>query len=201
MPLRRKPSQRRSQERVALILRSTVEILQTQGIAAVTTNSIASQAGIPVSSIYQYFRDKVEILAALYLDYLAGIEAVMEEFNTPERLALPWQEYFSEAIEAVARQETRDQITRELDIGLALFPELMEIELAHREKVTERLAVTLRRLGSSWSTARLKRLALFLYEVNSSAWRHRERPDTVANELLEWQTAAMLAVVSRCMET
>jgi AcrR family transcriptional regulator len=178
-----------------------VEILQTQGIVAVTTNSIASQAGIPVSSIYQYFRDKVEILAALYIDYLAEIEEVMDEFDTPERLALPWQEYFTESIKAVSLQEVRDQINRELDIGLALFPELMEIELAHRDKVTERLATTLRQLGSGWSAARLKRLALFLYEINSSVWRYRVQADTVDDELLEWKTAAMLAVVSRCMES
>jgi AcrR family transcriptional regulator len=201
LPHRRKPSQRRSQERVALILRSTVEILRTQGIAAVTTNSIASQAGIPVSSIYQYFPDKVAILAALYRDYLASIEQVMDEFNTPARLALPWQEYFTESIRAIYRQEIRDQIDRELDIGMALYPELMEIEQAHREKMAGRLATTLQQLGSSWSIAKLERLALFLYEINSSVWRYRAQRDTVNDELLDWQTVAMLALVGRCMES
>lgn len=201
MSPRRKPSQRRSRERVALILRATTEILQTQGIAAVTTNSIASHAGIPVSSIYQYFPDKVAILSALYREYLANIERVMDEFDTPERLALPWREYFTESIEAISRQEVSDCIDRELDIGLALFPELMAIERAHQEKVAERLARTLRQLGSKWSIAKLKRLGLFLYEINSYAWHYRAQPDTVESELLEWQTAAMLAVVERCMES
>jgi len=178
-----------------------MEILQTQGISAVTTNSIASHAGIPVSSIYQYFPDKVAILSALYREYLANIERVMDEFDTPERLALPWREYFTESIEAISRQEVSDYIDRELDIGLALFPELMAIERAHQEKVAERLARTLRQLGSKWSIAKLKRLGLFLYEINSYAWHYRAQPDTVDSELLEWQTAAMLAVVERCMES
>ena len=200
MPLRRKPSQRRSQERVALILESTAEILRTRGIGEVTTNSIAEQAAIPVSSIYQYFPNKVEILAALYRDYLAAIEAVLDEFDTPERLALPWEAFFTESLKAVYRQETLEHIDHELDYGLSLFPELVEIEKAHRDKVTDRMAQTLRKLGSRWSTPRLKRLALFLYEINAATWRYRVENRVIGNELLDWQTAAMLAVVRQCMD-
>jgi len=201
LPQRRKPSQRRSQERVELILRSTAEILRTQGIAAVTTNSIASQAGIPVSSIYQYFSDKVSILAALYQDYLAAIEQLMDEFDTPEKLALSWKQYFTELIRAIYRQEVHDQIDKELDVGMALFPELMEIELAHRKKIANRLAKVLQHFGSRWSIAKLERLSLFYYEINSSVWGYRSQFDPVDDELLEWETAAMLAVVGRCMES
>lgn len=200
MPLRRKPSQRRSQERVALILESTAEILRTRGIGEVTTNSIAEQASIPVSSIYQYFPNKVEILAALYREYLAAIESVLDEFETPERLSLPWDAFFTESLKAIYRQETLENIDHELDYGLSLFPELMEIERAHRDRVTERLAQTLRKLGSRWTMPRLRRLALFLYEINAATWRYRAENRVVGNELLDWQTAAILATVRQCMD-
>lgn len=200
MPLRRKPSQRRSQERVALILESTAEILRTRGIGEVTTNSIAEQASIPVSSIYQYFPNKVEILAALYREYLAAIESVLDEFETPERLSLPWDAFFTESLKAIYRQETLENIDHELDYGLSLFPELMEIERAHRDRVTERLAQTLRKLGSRWTMPRLRRLALFLYEINAATWRYRAENRVVGNELLDWQTAAILAAVRQCMD-
>lgn len=184
-----------------MILETTAEILRTRGIGEVTTNSIARHASIPVSSIYQYFPDKVAILAALYRDYLASIEAVMDEIDIPQRLAQPWEEYWTQSIKAIYRQETRDQIDRELDLGLALFPELMEIEKAHREKMAGRLASTLRQLGSQWSRPKLERLALFIYELNTAAWRYRIQNKTVANELLDWETAAILATVGRCMES
>ena len=122
----------------------------------------------------------------------------MDEFNTPERLALPWEQYFTKSIAAVYKQETREQIDRELDLGLALFPELMAIEQAHREKMAHRLAHTLRQLGSSWSTRRLKRLGLFLYEISTATWRYRSQ-HADGDELLDWETAAMLATVGRCM--
>jgi len=195
----RKPSQRRSRQRVALILEATAEILRSRGIADVTTNSIARQAGIPVSSIYQYFPNKEAILVALYQQYLAAIEAVIEEYETPEQLAKPWDIFFTEALKAVYRQETRDQIDRELQNGLVLFPELREIEHAHRENMAARLARNLRALGSRWSTPRLHRLGLFIYELNTAAWRHRVENTVVADELLDWETAAILAVVRTCM--
>ncbi|MCB1702957.1 MAG: TetR/AcrR family transcriptional regulator [Pseudomonadales bacterium] len=199
MPQVRKPSQRRSQQRVSLILEATAEVLRTRGIAEVTTNSIAEQASIPVSSIYQYFPNKEAILVALYSDYLQSIEEVMDEFETRARLEQPWDAFFTESLKAIYRQETRDQIDRELQNGLNLFPELMEIENAHRQKFAERLAGMLRKLGSKWSTPRLKRLSLFVYEINTAAWRHRIENKVISNELLEWETAAILAVVGRCM--
>ena len=184
-----------------MILETTAEILRTRGIGEVTTNSIARHAAIPVSSIYQYFPDKVAILAALYREYLASIEEVMEELNTPQRLEQPWEDYLTQTIKAVSKQETRDEIDQQLDLGIALFPELMEIEKAHRKKVAGRLASTLRQLGSPWSTPKLERLALFIYELNAAAWRYRAQNKTVANELLDWETAAILATVGRCMES
>ena len=199
MPQVRKPSQRRSQQRVSLILEATAEVLRTRGIAEVTTNSIAEQASIPVSSIYQYFPNKEAILVALYSDYLQSIEEVMDEFETRARLEQPWDAFFFFFLKAIYRQETRDQIDRELQNGLNLFPELMEIENAHRQKFAERLAGMLRKLGSKWSTPRLKRLSLFVYEINTAAWRHRIENKVISNELLEWETAAILAVVGRCM--
>ena len=59
---------------------------------------------------------------------------------------------------------------------------------------------TLRKLGSRWTMPRLRRLALFLYEINAATWRYRAENRVVGNELLDWQTAAILATVRQCMD-
>ena len=153
MQQRRYPSQRRSQERVELILTATAEILRKRGIGAVTTNSIAAEAGIPVSSIYQYFPNKVEVLCALFEDYLAGIVAVIDEFATPERLQQPWEEFLTAFVKVIFQQETREHIDRELWSALSLFPELREVESAHRARMADRIADILRQLGSNLAPA------------------------------------------------
>jgi AcrR family transcriptional regulator len=64
-PVRRVPQQVRSRDRVDRILGVAAELLVAEGVDAVNTRSIASRAGIPVASLYQYFADKEEILLAL----------------------------------------------------------------------------------------------------------------------------------------
>lgn len=65
---RREPLQRRSRERVELILKAAVELLAEGGIEALTTRSLAARADIPVATIYRYFANREEIIAA-YLDH------------------------------------------------------------------------------------------------------------------------------------
>lgn len=199
MQKRRNPSQQRSQERVSLILKSTREILRTAGIGAVTTNAIAARAGIPVSSIYQYFPNKEEILCALYEDYLADITRVLDEFVAAERLDQPWEDFFTSFIRAIYRQETRDHIESELENALVLFPELMALELAHRETMANSLADILHQLGSSLPRKRLRRIGMFIYEINNAVWRYRSSYPTPARDHLDWGTAAVLGVVRQCM--
>lgn len=64
---RRVPVQRRSRERVELILKASTELLAEGGIDALTTRSLAEHTGIPVATIYRYFDNRDAIIAA-YLD-------------------------------------------------------------------------------------------------------------------------------------
>ena len=57
--------QRRSRERVRRILDAAAEIIVEDGLASLSTRSVAERAGVPVASLYQYFGDKDEILLAL----------------------------------------------------------------------------------------------------------------------------------------
>jgi AcrR family transcriptional regulator len=64
---RRVPVQRRSRERVAQIVKAASELLAEGGVDALTTQSLAERTGIPIGTIYRYFDNRDEILAA-YLD-------------------------------------------------------------------------------------------------------------------------------------
>jgi AcrR family transcriptional regulator len=62
------PVQRRSRERVELILKAASELLAEGGVEMLTTRSLAARAHIPVATIYRYFANRDEIIAA-YLDH------------------------------------------------------------------------------------------------------------------------------------
>lgn len=64
---RRTPVQRRSRERVEQILQAAVELLADSGVEGLTMRALAARTGIPVATIYRYFANRDEIIAA-YLD-------------------------------------------------------------------------------------------------------------------------------------
>lgn len=62
---RREPTQRRSRERVEQVLDAAAELIAEDGVDALGTRAIASRAGVPVASIYQYFTGRDAIVLAL----------------------------------------------------------------------------------------------------------------------------------------
>lgn len=62
---RRSPRQVRSQLKVELILEAAVQLLESEGMAGLTTNAVAARAGVSIGTLYQYFADKHALLDAL----------------------------------------------------------------------------------------------------------------------------------------
>lgn len=76
---RRVPQQVRSRDRVERILEVAGEIVVADGVEAVTTRAVASGAGLPVASLYQYFADKEAVLLALVERDIAEMDAQVAE--------------------------------------------------------------------------------------------------------------------------
>ncbi len=63
--LRVAPRQLRARRKVARILDAAHRVLAEQGLSALTTSNVARAAGVPVGSVYTYFRDRDSILMTL----------------------------------------------------------------------------------------------------------------------------------------
>ncbi|CAN5622977.1 hypothetical protein BH10ACT10_BH10ACT10_07830 [soil metagenome] len=76
---RRVPQQVRSRDRVQRILEVSGELVVEHGVEGVTTRAIATAAGLPVASLYQYFADKEAVLLALVERDIAEMDAQLAE--------------------------------------------------------------------------------------------------------------------------
>ena len=56
--MRKKPCQQRSQQMVDILLEASGRVLERHGLANLTTNRVADEAGVSVGSLYQYFANK-----------------------------------------------------------------------------------------------------------------------------------------------
>ncbi|MCP2280941.1 transcriptional regulator, TetR family [Nocardia amikacinitolerans] len=66
--------QERGRRRIEDILRAAATVLSERGYEGTTTNAVAAAAGISPGSLYQYFRNKDEIAAALAEYYRGQLE-------------------------------------------------------------------------------------------------------------------------------
>lgn len=71
--------QARGERRIAEILDAASRVLTANGYDKTTTNAIAAEAGISPGSLYQYFRNKEEIAAALAATYGEGLRSAYSD--------------------------------------------------------------------------------------------------------------------------
>ena len=75
---RRKPRQRRSQQRVANIIDAAGQLLEEVGYAELTTNAIAAKAATSIGSLYQFFPNKEAVVAELVKGFRADIQSLFD---------------------------------------------------------------------------------------------------------------------------
>lgn len=90
--MRKEPRQERSRQMVERLVVAGRTVLARDGYAGFATNRVADAAGVSPGSLYQYFRDKEELLALIldrYWDEVAGRVAasLADRFeDPPERM-------------------------------------------------------------------------------------------------------------------
>ncbi|MDF1687760.1 MAG: TetR/AcrR family transcriptional regulator [Parvibaculaceae bacterium] len=84
----RKPAQARAKARVERILDAAVSLIAEKGSEAMRMSEVASHAGVPIGSLYQYFPDKAALLLELAQIYnkriRAQIGAMLETIQSQE---------------------------------------------------------------------------------------------------------------------
>ena len=86
-----KPAQARAKARVEALLEAAVVLIASKGSEAMRMSEVASQAGVPIGSLYQYFPDKAALLLELAQIYnlriRRQIEAMLETVQNYDDIA------------------------------------------------------------------------------------------------------------------
>lgn len=83
----RKPKQSRSRATVDAIVEAGFRSVATHGTQA-TTRQIAEAAGISIGSLYEYFKNKDEVFAAMHERFIQDVVALIQE-TTPVIVQMP----------------------------------------------------------------------------------------------------------------
>jgi AcrR family transcriptional regulator len=85
---RKRPRQERSKATVDTILEATAQLLVRQGFDALTTNAVATAAGVSIGSLYQYFPNKEALVSALIEQHMKQNETVLGELTRVAHLTV-----------------------------------------------------------------------------------------------------------------
>ena len=75
---RKTPVEARSAASVDALLEATIQVLRNAGRERLTTTKVASRAGVPVGTLYQYFPNKSALLQAALKRHLAEVAEAVE---------------------------------------------------------------------------------------------------------------------------
>ncbi len=127
-PIRRRPEQARSRERVDIILSAATALIAEQGIEPPSMTDIAERAGMGVTAVYRYFPNKQSILRELSLGVL---ELNQQMFVAPLVDAdVPLQELVRDSITAYWHLHRDEPFRLRLRVAIQADAELSALDLA-----------------------------------------------------------------------
>jgi AcrR family transcriptional regulator len=137
---RRKPSQERSRDRVERILDATAALLIDTAADKITTAAIAETAGVPIGSVYQYFPNKLAILAELARRVMEAVDMKTASLIAADFGVLPWDQAIDRAIDATMQGYAEQPGYLQLLLSIRPTPEFRAITDESNERVAAMLA-------------------------------------------------------------
>lgn len=138
---RRKPSQERSRDRVERILDATAALLRETPADKITTAAIADKAGVPIGSVYQYFPNKLSVLAQLARRVMEEVDSKTASLIAEDFGVLAWDAAIDRAIDATMQGYAEQPGYIQLLLSIRPTPEFGAITDESNERVAAMLAL------------------------------------------------------------
>lgn len=194
---RKNPRQQRSEKRVEAIVSAYLRLLE-RGEARISTNRIAREAGIPVSSLYQYFPNKEAIAFRIYSAWASETLELLRRRSVEAESAGDVLDFLADESGDIFGDIASARIVLRLGPVMDTTPELKQAKRAFLEQVTAIIAEILRKLGSRWGEEELASLVSLLTELSTTTFRHmaRQTPKAAARTYGYWRQGARAMLIN-----
>jgi AcrR family transcriptional regulator len=132
--------QARGRARIESILDAAEQLVAEVGYDEMSTNEVARRAGISPGSLYQFFRNKADLLAALLDRYTAQFDGMWDERIAPVAADLPLDDAVDRVMEAVVAFKAERPAFFALFHGSATTTPLADAGRQLGDRLTDRLA-------------------------------------------------------------
>jgi len=126
---------------VERILDATASLLSEMAVDKITTAAIAEKAGVPIGSVYQYFPNKLAVLAQLARRVMAEVDMKTAGLIAEDFGVLPWDQAIDRAIDATMQGYSEQPGYVQLLLSIRPTPEFGAITDESNERVAALLAL------------------------------------------------------------
>ena len=122
------------------ILDATAQLLGQMPVDKITTAAIAATAGVPIGSVYQYFPNKLAVLAELARRVMEKVDSTTASLIAEDFGVLPWDQAIDRAVDATIEGYARQPGYAQLLLSIRPTPEFREITDESNDRVAAMLA-------------------------------------------------------------
>lgn len=115
-------------------------LLGERPVDKITTAAIAEKAGVPIGSLYQYFPNKLAVLAELARRVMAEVDLKTASLIAEDFGVLPWDQAIDRAIDATMQGYREQPGYAQLLLSIRPTPEFGAITDESNERVAAMLA-------------------------------------------------------------
>ncbi len=132
---RRVPLQQRGQQTLDQILHAAAQVIGREGLDRLTTKRIATEAGLSVGSVYEYFPNKEAVLCALVGQWFEQLMQTLEEQHPSRTGTRDILRYLEESIGAIRQVYVNQPALGAMLSALWAVPGLRDLVEQHDRRV------------------------------------------------------------------
>ena len=139
---RRRPIQERSRLKFQALLASAREVLVEVGFDSFTCEEVASRAGVPIGTLYQFFANKYVLVCELDRQDAHGVIEEIERFSQ-KIPALDWPELLNDFLDHLADLWLRDPSRRAVWLATQATPATRATAAVNESEIARMIASVL----------------------------------------------------------
>lgn len=164
---RRRPIQERSRRKFQALLASAREVLVEVGFDSFTCEEVASRAGVPIGTLYQFFANKYVLVCELDRQDAHGVIEEIERF-AQKIPALDWPELLNDFLDHLADLWLRDPSRRAVWLATQATPATRATAAVNEREIARMIASVLAPLMPTTERERRAFMAEALVHVSYS---------------------------------
>jgi len=139
---RRRPIQERSRRKFQALLTAAREVLVEVGFDSFTCEEVASRAGVPIGTLYQFFANKYVLVCELDRQDAHGVIEEIERF-AQKIPALDWPELLNDFVDHLADLWLRDPSRRAVWLATQATPATRATAAVNEREIARMIASVL----------------------------------------------------------